>query len=208
MCWVTLERTAALFVRRGLAGHEALDAVARHIRDDVLEHAWNPRVGAFTATYDGEALDAAALWVGLSGMVPGDDERFAATVRAVEAGLRRGPVVDRYRHDDGLPGREGGFLLCGLWLAEAFVLTGRHADAEDLFAQVCALAGPTGLLAEQYEPRLGLALGNVPQTYSHHGVIDVAVRLDALRRAERADRTAPAGHDVWSRVLARVRRRR
>ena len=208
MCWLTLERTSALFARRGLAGHEALDAVARHIRDDVLEHAWNPRVGAFTATYDGDALDAAALWVGLSGMVPGDDERFAATVRAIEAGLRRGPVVDRYRHDDGLPGREGGFLLCGLWLAEAFVLTGRNADAEDLFAQVCALAGPTGLLAEQYEPRLGLALGNVPQTYSHHGLIDVAVRLDARRRADRAERTAPADRDVWARVRARVRRRR
>lgn len=188
MCWLTLARTSEVFARRGLPGRGALDAVCQHIRDDVLEHAWNPRVGAFCATYGGDALDAAALWVGLSGMVPGDDERFVATVAAIEAGLRRGPVVDRYRHDDGLPGREGGFVLCSLWLAEAFLRCGRVADAEDLFAQVCALAGPTGLLAEQHEPRLGLALGNVPQTYSHHGLIDVAVHLDGRRR--------PAGHEV------------
>ena len=46
--------------------------------------AGSPRCGAFTAAYDGLDLDAAALQVGLSGLLPADDERFAATVEAVE----------------------------------------------------------------------------------------------------------------------------
>jgi len=108
MCWVTLDRAVAVFARRQHAGRGALEAVRDHIRDEVLERGWNANVRAFTATYDRDDLDAAALCVGLSGMLPGTDERFVSTVRAVETRLRRGPVVWRYLHDDGLPGREGG----------------------------------------------------------------------------------------------------
>jgi GH15 family glucan-1,4-alpha-glucosidase len=78
-------------------------------------------------------LDAAALQVGLSGLLPADDERFAAPVEAVELRLREGPTVYRYRSDDGLPGSEGGFHLCALWLAHAYALVGRQSDAHALF---------------------------------------------------------------------------
>ena len=168
MCWVTLDRAAAVFERHQRPGRGALEAVRDHIRDDVLTRGWNADVGAFTATYDSDELDAAVLFVGLSGLLPGTDERFVSTVKAVETHLRKGPVVMRYLHDDGLPGREGGFLVCALWLAEAYLLCGRDVDATDLFDQVRGLAGPTGLFTEQYEPRLGVALGNFAQTYSHH----------------------------------------
>jgi trehalose 6-phosphate phosphatase len=182
MCWLTLDRTVEVFARRRIPGGGAFAAVRDHIRDEVLERGWSPQLQSFTATYDGTSLDAAALAVGLSGLLPGTDERFASTVRAVESSLRRGPVVWRYLHDDGLPGREGGFLLCALWLAEAYLLCGRDVDAVDLFEQVCDLAGPTGCMSEQYDPRTGTALGNFVQTYSHHGLIDVAVRLAERRR--------------------------
>ena len=57
-------------------------------------------------------MDASSLWIGLSGLLADDDPRFLATVLAVEAELRSGPIVYRYRWDDGLPGREGGFHIC------------------------------------------------------------------------------------------------
>ena len=41
-----------------------------------------------------------------------------------------------------------------------------------------ALSGVTGLLSEQYDPRFGVALGNVPQAYSHVGVINAALALN------------------------------
>ena len=197
MCWVTLDRAATVFERHQRPGRGALEAVRDHIRDEVLTRGWNPQIGAFTATYGGEHLDAATLFVGLSGMLPGTDERFVSTVKAIETNLRKGPVVMRYLHDDGLPGREGGFLVCALWLAEAYLLCGREVDATDLFDQVRGLAGPTGLLTEQYEPRLGIALGNVAQTYSHHAIIDMAVRLDAGRIPKTPRRPRP-----WSKLRA------
>jgi trehalose 6-phosphate phosphatase len=195
MCWVTLDRALQVATRHDRPGRGALEAARDHLRDEVLERGWKPHVGAFTGTYERDDLDAAALFVGLSGMLPGDDSRFVGTVRAVETTLRNGPVVWRYRHDDGLPGREGGFLICALWLAEAYLLCGRRHDALELFDQVCALAGPTGLMTEQYDPHHSVALGNLAQTYSHHSLIDMAVLLGGLQEpeAERARR-------VWRRL--------
>jgi len=120
---------------------------------------------------------SAALFVALSGLLPPSDPRFASTVSAVERELRDGPTVYRYRYEDGLPGIEGGFNICTSWLIESYVLLGRRADAEELFAQYLALAGPTGLIAEEYDPGTRLALGNVPQAYSHIGLINAALRL-------------------------------
>ena len=39
------------------------------------------------------------------------------------------------------------------------------------------MAGPTGLMPEQFEPNTKLALGNYPQAYSHVGLIGAALRL-------------------------------
>ena len=39
------------------------------------------------------------------------------------------------------------------------------------------LAGPEGLLPEQYDPLLRRTLGNNPQAYSHIGLIENALTL-------------------------------
>jgi len=106
-----------------------------------------------------------------------DDPRFASTVRAVERELRNGPTVYRYRYEDGLPGIEGGFNLCTSWLIESYAMLGRRKDAEELFDRYVGLAGPTGLIAEEYDPINDLSLGNFPQAYSHIGLINAALRL-------------------------------
>ena len=147
------------------------------VPDDVISKGWKPAIDSFTDTYERDDINAATLHVGLSGLLAPDDPRFAATVQAVETHLRNGPVVYRYHADDGLPGREGGFLLCGSWLVDAYELCGRHDDAIALFNDLNELAGPSGLLSEEYDPVGRRSLGNIPQTYSHHGLIDNAVRL-------------------------------
>jgi len=97
----------------------------------------------------------------------------------VEQHLRSGPTVYRYRFDDGLPGVEGGFHICAAWLVQAYLAVGRVRDAWDLYQGMTALAGPTGLLSEQYGPTTDRALGNFPQCYSHLALVECALRLSA-----------------------------
>lgn len=177
MCWVTVDRAiklAAAYDRKPEPYWESLrDEIAR----DVIKNGWHPDVQAFTTAYEGSDLDAASLHVGLSGLIDPSDERFRATVTAIEAELRSGSTVYRYRRDDGLPGEEGGFHLCAAWLIEAYLLIGRRTEAEELFQQIVDTAGPTGLLSEEYDPIAERSLGNHPQAYSHIGLIRCAQLL-------------------------------
>ncbi|GHD25220.1 trehalose-phosphatase [Nocardiopsis kunsanensis] len=178
MCWVTLDRALSLAERYGRDADPSWSALRSQISDQVLEQGWNETAQAFTTAYDGLDLDAASLHIGLSGLIDPADERFQATVTAIEADLRSGPTVYRYHRDDGLPGGEGGFHLCTTWLIEAYLLTGRRAEAEELFKHLVDAAGPTGLIPEEYDPLTERALGNHPQAYSHLGLIRCAQLLD------------------------------
>ncbi|EHR63432.1 trehalose-phosphatase [Saccharomonospora cyanea] len=174
MCWVTIDRAIKLAEIYGRPVPAGWPELRDRIATDVLENGWNPEVQAFTTAYDGTDLDAASLFVGLSGLLDPQDERFQSTVTAIEAELRSGSTVYRYRRDDGLPGGEGGFHLCAAWMIEAYLLTGRRTEAEELFEQLVDAAGPTGLLPEQYDPVAERSLGNHPQAYSHIGLIRCA----------------------------------
>nr|WP_184079847.1 trehalase-like domain-containing protein [Nocardiopsis mwathae] len=178
MCWVTLDRALRLAERHGRRAAAEWAALRDRIAAEVLEHGWSEEAQAFTTAYDGTDLDAASLHIGLSGLIDPADERFQATVTAVEAELRSGPTVYRYRREDGLPGGEGGFHLCTTWLIEAYLLTGRRTEAEELFKHFVDCAGPTGLIPEEFDPVSERALGNHPQAYSHLGLIRCARLLD------------------------------
>lgn len=177
MCWLTIDRAISIAERTGRSVRHDWAVLRERIATDVLERGWHPEVGAFTIAYSDGELDAAALFVGLSGLLRPDDPRFVSTVARIEQQLREGPVTYRYRLDDGLPGQEGGFHICTSWLVRSYVLLGRRAEAEMLFDRMIALVGPTGMLSEQYDPIREVALGNVPQAYSHLGIIDAAVAL-------------------------------
>jgi GH15 family glucan-1,4-alpha-glucosidase len=181
MCWLTLDRAVKLGVRHGREIDPAWESLRDEIAEDVLSNGWHADasggIGAFTTAYDGLDLDAASLHVGLSGLIDPADPRFQATVTAIEAELRSGSTVYRYHRDDGLPGNEGGFHLCAAWMIEAYLLTGRRTEAEELFEQLVDAAGPTGLLPEEYDPVAERSLGNHPQAYSHLGLIRCAQLL-------------------------------
>jgi trehalose 6-phosphate phosphatase len=177
MCWLAVDRAISI---GGLTGRHVpvTWAPLRHtIAGDVVSNGWNPTAQAYTIAYGDEELDASVLWIGLSGLLPTSDPRFVATVKAIERDLRKGSIVYRYRLDDGLPGDEGGFLICTAWLIEAYVMMGQLVDARTLFDRYIDLAGDTGLLSEEYEPSTNLMLGNHPQAYSHLGLINAALAL-------------------------------
>ncbi|WP_149256795.1 trehalase-like domain-containing protein [Actinomadura sp. K4S16] len=178
MCWLAVDRALHIAAQHRGQDRPEWRRLRDQIASDVTEHGWHLDANAYTVAYGHPDLDASSLWVGLSGLLAPDDPRFLATVEKVEAELRSGPVVYRYRWDDGLPGREGGFHLCTAWLIEAYLRTGRRDDAEELFTQMLNTAGPTGLLPEQYDPLTERGLGNHPQAYTHLGLIRCALLLN------------------------------
>lgn len=184
MCWVTLDRAAK--ISEQLLGEEREDfrKTADKIRDEILEKGWCKDKQAYTAVYAGDEMDAAVLTIGLCGMIDPKDPRFVSTIKAVEKELRVGTAVYRYLYDDGLPGEEGAFNLCTAWLIESCAASGRHDDARSLFNAYCKMAGPTGLLSEEHDPHENIALGNVPQAYTHLGLINAALRLESLRQGK------------------------
>jgi pentatricopeptide repeat protein len=182
MCWLTVDRAVRLVAQHGGEPRQDWIRLRDRIGANIVERGWHEEAGAYTVAYGHPEMDASSLWVGLSGLLEDDDPRFLATVLAIEAELRSGPIVYRYKWDDGLPGVEGGFHVCSAWMIEAYLRTGRRADAEELFDQMLDCTGPTGLLPEQYDPQAERGLGNHPQAYSHLGLIRCALLLDGSIR--------------------------
>src|SRR5690625_352725 len=125
------------------------------------------------------------------------DPKVQGTVAAIERELLHDGFVLRYSTgevDDGVGGREGAFLACSFWLADAYVMQGRVEEATGLFERLLALRNDLGLLAEEYDPVDRRQLGNFPQGFSHIGLVNTACNLvDAHGPAQqRAERVAPA----------------
>jgi trehalose 6-phosphate phosphatase len=179
MCWFAVDR--GLYVAEQAMGLERPDWVRLRdrIAKDVLDRGFNAEAGFFTAAYGETVADAASLAVGLCGLIPADDPRFVATVEAIEHELRDGPAVHRYLGDDGLPGREGAWVICACWLVECLTMIGRTEAARALLHKIAALAGPTGLMSEEWDAQHGIPLGNFPQAYSHLGLINAVMRLES-----------------------------
>ncbi|MBQ1084699.1 glycoside hydrolase family 15 protein, partial [Nocardiopsis sp. B62] len=85
MCWVTLDRAITLAQKYGRTVDPTWPDLRTDIAQEVLEKGWNEQAQAYTTAYDGTDLDAASLHIGLSGLIDPTDERFQATVTAVEA---------------------------------------------------------------------------------------------------------------------------
>lgn len=181
MAWVAFDRAikaARAFDRPGpVARWEALRG---EIHAEVCSRGYDARLGAFVQSYGSEVADASLLMLSLVGFLPASDPRIVGTVALIERTLLRDGLVMRYVPDvtrDGLPDGEGVFLACSFWLVDNYLLLGRRADAELLFARLIGLCNEVGLLAEEYDPQAGRLLGNFPQALSHIALVNTAANL-------------------------------
>jgi GH15 family glucan-1,4-alpha-glucosidase len=192
MCWVALDRAIALAELDGY-DDEALPrwrAERGELREEILRRGYDEELGSFTQSYGSGTLDASNLTLATVGFISPEDTRFVGTVRATQAHLTRGGLVDRYDvsgTDDGFGGEEEGtFAICTLWLCNALLQIGDLEAARVLFDRVQSCASDLGLLAEELTPA-GQQLGNYPQAYTHIALILCAF---ALERAEAEVRPA------------------
>jgi GH15 family glucan-1,4-alpha-glucosidase len=183
MIWVALDRALAI---APLFGGDRYEPTWRQARDrihaEILERGFDREAGTFVGTYGGSRMDASLLLLPIYDFLPPSDPRIRNTVDRVISELRDGRFMRRYRTPDGIDGDEGGFVLCGFWLAEALALCGRLDDAIEVFQNHVSAANHLGLLAEEVDTRTGAPLGNTPQGFSHLGLIQAAARLDLALR--------------------------
>ena len=146
----------------------------------MLQRAYDPRRNTFIRSYESTELDASLLLIPVVGGRKPTDPRVLGTIAEIERKLIVDGFVLRYDTecaDDGLPPGEGAFLACSFWLADAYMLAGRHADARKTYERLLALRNDVGLLAEQYDPLLKRQVGNFPQAFSHIALVDTAFNL-------------------------------
>lgn len=178
MCWTGCDRLAKIAQHLGLADRaRKWRTAADQMHQEILTRSFNGSVGSFTATMDGDVLDASMLRLADLGFVQAHDPRFVGTVKAIEENLRRGDFIFRYSEADDFGEPENAFLVCTFWYIKALARMGRKDEARELFEAVLARRNQHGLLAEDIDQRNGEQWGNFPQTYSMVGIIDVASRL-------------------------------
>ena len=144
MRWVALDRAIDLAGRLG--DDMDVDTWRRardELRADILDHAWDPKIGAFTGAYGSDQLDASVLLLPMVGFLPASEPRMHATIDAID-----------------------------------------HQGAHRQFQALAELANDVGLLAEMADPTTGELIGNIPQAFSHVGLINTAWRLSQASETE------------------------
>jgi prepilin-type processing-associated H-X9-DG protein/prepilin-type N-terminal cleavage/methylation domain-containing protein len=181
MAWVAIDRGIKLAEKLGLeAPLDRWRTVRDQIHATVCEKGFDAGLGAFVQAFGSQLLDASVLNIPLVGFLPPDDPRVLGTIAAIEKHLLRDGFMNRYdstKVDDGLPSGEGTFLPCTFWYADNLALTGRRDEAVAVFERMLNLRNDVGLLAEEYDTRLGRQVGNFPQAFSHLGLVNTALNL-------------------------------
>ncbi|QWV94704.1 DUF547 domain-containing protein [Geomonas oryzisoli] len=184
MCWVTLDRGLRIARHLGLPPGDGWDSARGDIEREVHSRGWSEARQAFTMCYDSDTLDGSSLLMSISDFIPFDHPRMLATVEALRMDLAEDGFLYRYRADDGLPGRDGTFLACTLWLITNLAKQGEIEEADLLLGRVDQVGGHLHLLAEEYDPVWQEQLGNFPQAFSHEAYIVAATSLANARADE------------------------
>jgi GH15 family glucan-1,4-alpha-glucosidase len=185
MCWVAVDRGLKIAILKDTETIGKWEKTKEEIKTAILEKGFNKEMNSFVQSFDSNALDATTLLIPILGLLPFDDPRVQSTIDAVMKNLMtENGLVYRYKNEDGLPGDEGCFALCSFWLVDSLALSGRLAEAIEIFVNVLQLISPLGLLSEEIDPETGKMLGNFPQAFSHIGLINSALYIGIARGRE------------------------
>ena len=176
LCWTALDRLVTL-VEKGLLKDAPMQQFSQEraaIARQIHERAWNQQLGAYTATLNGEDMDASLLLMSWYGFEHADTPRMRSTYAQLRAQLGAGDLIRRNLADQG----EGAFGICSFWEVEHLAVGGGSLEeATDLFERLLRYQNDLGLLAEEFTPKTGAALGNFPQAFTHVGLISAAIAL-------------------------------
>lgn len=158
--------------------------VRGEIRAEIMEKGYNSGVHAFTQYYGSDEVDGSILRMPLTGFIKATDPKFISTMEEVEKELKnKDGIFIRYKNDDGLKGKDNGFLLLSFWYVEDLILMGRLKDAKQTFENLLSYSNHLMLFSEELNfTDSNEMLGNFPQAITHLGVIRAAVKLNRAMR--------------------------
>jgi GH15 family glucan-1,4-alpha-glucosidase len=181
MAWVGLDRLIRLSEKYGWKDvpKDLFRQTKEKIGKAVEELGFNRDLNTYVSDFDGSAADAVLLTFPLVNYCSAGAPEMTGTVRHLRTILPEHGFMYRYLNsDDGLPGKEGAFIVANFWLIENLAKMGQTDEAIDLFNMTVASASPHGLLSEEIDPVTKEWLGNFPQGFSHIGLINAALSID------------------------------
>ena len=183
MCWVALDRAEKIAVMLQKGGYaDKWHCEAELIKTDVLLQGWKEEIQSFSQTYCNTELDSSLLLMEVYGFIDATDLRYKQTVDAIYRKLMYKGLMFRYNNVDDFGIPSSAFTICTFWMVRALYVTGRQAEALNLFETLLSYSNHLGLFSEDLDFDTKSQLGNFPQAYSHLALINTAMLFGEEKR--------------------------
>jgi GH15 family glucan-1,4-alpha-glucosidase len=185
-CYAAMDRASRIARNLKLSADvERWSKVGRKMKLDILKRGWDTERRTFLQAYDTDDLDASNLLIPHVKFLDWKDERVVSTVEYTMKKLMTNGFVYRYLVPDGLPGKEGAFMICTLWLVDCLVKMGKIKEGKGVFENVLHSGNHLSLFSEQIDPHNNQLLGNFPQSFTHMGIIISALTINSAFSSEK-----------------------
>ena len=183
MCWVALDRAEKIAVMLQKGGYaDKWRCEAELIKTDVFMQGWKEEIQSFSQTYCNTELDSSLLLMEVYGFINATDPRYKQTVDAIYRKLMYKGLMFRYNNVDDFGIPSSAFTICTFWMVRALYVTGRQAEALNLFETLLSYSNHLGLFSEDLDFDTKSQLGNFPQAYSHLALINTAMLFGEEKR--------------------------
>ena len=163
MCWVALDRAEKIAVMLQKGGYaDKWRCEADLIKTDVFMQGWKEEIQSFSQTYCNTELDSSLLLMEVYGFIDATDPRYKQTVDAIYRKLMYKGLMFRYNNVDDFGIPSSAFTICTFWMVRALYVTGRQAEALNLFETLLSYSNHLGLFSEDLDFDTKSQLGNFP----------------------------------------------
>lgn len=180
MAWYVFDSLIRLHAGIGLdIPVEAYMREREALRDAIETHGVDHKRGCYVGVFDETTLDASLLLLPRTGYVAYDDPKMAATWQAMGEDMEQNGLLLRYPPGFGGSQKgEGAFVICNFWAVDYLAGARRYGEAGQRLERLLSFANNVGLFNEGVNVEDGAPLGNMPQAFSHAGLINSIMMLE------------------------------
>jgi GH15 family glucan-1,4-alpha-glucosidase len=149
------------------------------LRDAIEANGIDSSRGCYVGVFGETTLDASLLLLPRTGYVAYDDPKMTATFEAMRVDMEQNGLLLRYPPGFGGSQKgEGAFVICNFWAVDYLTGAKRFGEAGQRLERLLGFANDVGLYNEGVDVESGAPLGNMPQAFSHAGLINSIMMLE------------------------------